>query len=59
MEYQRAEQSAVAECAKNSGYEIQFDEFKILNKAAHFVKRIYKEALEIEKCIGNHNRGDR
>ncbi|XP_050544291.1 uncharacterized protein LOC126907220 [Daktulosphaira vitifoliae] len=56
VEYQRTEKSAVAEHAKNKGHDIQFDKVKILNKETHFGKRMYKEAIEIEKCPENFNR---
>ncbi|XP_050523538.1 uncharacterized protein LOC126895570 isoform X2 [Daktulosphaira vitifoliae] len=36
----------------------QFDKVKILNKESHFSKRMYKEAIEIEKCPENFNRED-
>ncbi|XP_050525411.1 uncharacterized protein LOC126896547 [Daktulosphaira vitifoliae] len=58
VEYQRTEKSAVAEHAKNRGHYIQFDKVKILNKETHFGKRMYKEAIEIEKCQENFNRED-
>ncbi|XP_050528175.1 uncharacterized protein LOC126898277 [Daktulosphaira vitifoliae] len=58
VEYQRTEKSAVAEHAKNKGHDIQFDKVKILNKEPHFGKRMYKEAIEIEKCPENFNRED-
>ncbi|XP_050535069.1 uncharacterized protein MAL8P1.12-like [Daktulosphaira vitifoliae] len=58
VDYQRTEKSAVAEHAKNKGHDIQFDKVKILNKETHFGKRIYKVAIEIEKCPENFNRYD-
>ncbi|XP_050532593.1 uncharacterized protein LOC126900718 [Daktulosphaira vitifoliae] len=58
VDYQRTEKLSVAEHAKNKGHDIQFDKVKILNKENHFGKRMYKEAIEIEKCPENFNRED-
>lgn len=59
MKYERTEKSAVAEYAKNRELRIQFDKVKILNKDSHFGKRMHKEVLEIDKCLGTTKKMDK
>lgn len=55
MKFQRAEKFIVVVHAKNHKYEIQFDEIIILNKEAHFGKRMQKEEVD-RKMSRNSNR---